>query len=143
MIIPNGIEDQSGLALPGPKIQVFLADRFYRGFLDHGDHPLVAGAFTYPLQFIIIAYLIGPLPVGQIFTYPGKQLKPVFPKEQPVDVFGVKFPQGRNGIKTADRQFFCKFIPHYYNRTTKKRYFIGALHGFSGGKLVRTSMRGR
>jgi hypothetical protein len=121
MIIPHGIEDQAGLTFFGPKVQVFLADEFHRGFFDHGNEPLVAGTLTDPFQLIIIADLIGPFPVGQIFAYPGKQLKPVFPEKQPVDAFRVKFPQSRHGIKAADRQLFCKFVTHCYKIPQTKK----------------------
>jgi hypothetical protein len=52
------------------------------------------GTLADPLQFLIIADLIGPFPLGQLFTYRGKYQKPIIPEKKPIDGFGVQFPQG-------------------------------------------------
>jgi hypothetical protein len=49
---------------------------------------------AYPFQFLIIADLIGPFPLGQLFTYWGKYLKPIIPEKKPINGFRVQFPQG-------------------------------------------------
>jgi hypothetical protein len=73
----------------------------------------VPGGFTDPLQFLVLAEFVGPLPLRQIFAYPGKVFKPVLPQKKPVDRFRVVFSPGGYGVKTANCQLTGQFITHY------------------------------
>jgi hypothetical protein len=114
MIVPHGMENQAGFPFPGPAFYIRFSHRFHHRFFDHRHHPLVPGTFADPLQFLIPAELIGPFPFRQIFAHPGELFQPVFPEKKPVYFFGMVLPQGGSGVKTADRQFIGKFVPHFF-----------------------------
>jgi hypothetical protein len=48
---------------------------------------------TYSFQFLIIAELIRPFPLSQLFADFGKYRKPVVSEKKPVDGFRVYLPQ--------------------------------------------------
>jgi hypothetical protein len=101
VIVPYVVEDESGYA-GGPPVQVFFAGAGDGRFADHGDDALVVVAFAESFKFLIFAEFIGVLFIRQVFADPGAGGHPVAPQEKAVDLFGVVFSQGQDGVESAD-----------------------------------------